>query len=163
MTTRASASSFSAPRPKARKTSKPFAKKVALDDRSRVLFKRARGGFSGKQVAIKERSVNSEWLIKKVKSIVEEYLTELAPGLVSSELGKSGLFPDEAIPNANGLLSIAEFASRLGVSDQTVRNRENENEVFSLLGPARKRGREYPAFQLMNGIQGAPQKGCLGS
>jgi hypothetical protein len=43
-----------------------------------------------------------------------------------------------------------------GLSDETVRQRERAGELFSILRPGRKRGREYPAFQAWPGIAGEP-------
>lgn len=58
-------------------------------------------------------------------------------------------------------LSAVELAARLGVTDETVRNREAAGELFSILRPGRKRGREYPAFQAWEGVGGAPLKEIL--
>lgn len=58
-------------------------------------------------------------------------------------------------------LSAAELAKALGVSDETVRNREQAGELFSVMRPGRKRGREYPAFQAWEGIAGEPLKQIL--
>jgi hypothetical protein len=55
-------------------------------------------------------------------------------------------------------LSAVQLASLLGVTDETVRNREAAGELFSILRPGRKRGREYPAFQAWEGVAGAPLK-----
>lgn len=54
-----------------------------------------------------------------------------------------------------------DLAKVLGVSDETVRNREQAGELFSLLRPGRKRGREYPVFQLWPAVAGAPLKAIL--
>lgn len=43
-----------------------------------------------------------------------------------------------------------------GLSDETVRQRERAGELFSVLRPGRKRGREYPAFQAWPGVAGEP-------
>lgn len=54
-------------------------------------------------------------------------------------------------------LSAAELGQALGgLSDETVRLRERAGELFSILRPGRKRGREYPAFQAWTGISGKP-------
>jgi hypothetical protein len=54
-------------------------------------------------------------------------------------------------------LSATELGQALGgLSDETVRVRERAGELFSVLRPGRKRGREYPAFQAWNGIAGEP-------
>lgn len=60
-------------------------------------------------------------------------------------------------------LSAAHLAAVLGVTDETVRNREAAGELFSTLRPGRKRGREYPAFQAWEGVAGAPLKEILGA
>lgn len=59
-----------------------------------------------------------------------------------------------AAPEA--LVSAVELGVALGVGDETVRLRERNGELFSLLRPGRKRGREYPAFQAWSGIVGSP-------
>jgi hypothetical protein len=54
-------------------------------------------------------------------------------------------------------LSASELGQALGgLSDETVRVRERAGELFSVLRPGRKRGREYPAFQAWSGIAGKP-------
>jgi hypothetical protein len=58
-------------------------------------------------------------------------------------------------------VSATELAKLLGVSDETVRNREQAGELFSLLRPGRKRGREYPVFQTWEGIRGEPLQRIL--
>ena len=58
-------------------------------------------------------------------------------------------------------LSAVQLAAVLGVTDETVRNREAAGELFSILRPGRKRGREYPAFQAWEGVAGAPLKDIL--
>ncbi|RQP23699.1 hypothetical protein [Piscinibacter terrae] len=53
------------------------------------------------------------------------------------------------------MLNARDVGIRLGnLSDQTVRIREKEGKLFSILRPNRQRGREYPEYQLENGIQG---------
>lgn len=58
-------------------------------------------------------------------------------------------------------LSAVELGGLLGVTDETVRNREQAGELFSILRPGRKRGREYPAFQAWDGVTGEPLKQVL--
>ena len=54
-------------------------------------------------------------------------------------------------------LTAAALGQALGnLSDETVRARERAGELFSILRPGRKRGREYPAFQAWPGIAGVP-------
>jgi hypothetical protein len=54
-------------------------------------------------------------------------------------------------------LSAAELGQALGgLTDETVRQRERAGELFSIMRPGRKRGREYPAFQAWPGISGQP-------
>ena len=54
-------------------------------------------------------------------------------------------------------LSASELGQALGgLSDETVRQRERSGELFSILRPGRKRGREYPAFQGWAGVAGSP-------
>lgn len=66
---------------------------------------------------------------------------------------------DPSAPTVNPVqpLSAAELGQALGgLSDETVRQRERAGELFSILRPGRKRGREYPAFQAWPGIAGQP-------
>ncbi|WP_185826403.1 hypothetical protein [Xanthomonas sp. SI] len=72
-----------------------------------------------------------------------------------ADVKPTGVFPISG-RDASKFLSAVEFARELGISDETVRRREDEREVFSILRPGRKRGREYPAFQAWPGIVGAP-------
>ncbi|QNB16147.1 hypothetical protein G5S35_31325 [Paraburkholderia tropica] len=60
------------------------------------------------------------------------------------------------------LLSAAAMGQALGgIGDETVRQRERAGELFSILRPGRKRGREYPAFQAWAGITGEPLRQVL--
>jgi len=60
------------------------------------------------------------------------------------------------------MLGAREVGVRLGnLSDQTVRIREKERKLFSLLRPNRQRGREYPEYQLDAGVQGRPLSAVL--
>lgn len=60
------------------------------------------------------------------------------------------------------LLDAHDLGQRLGgVSDQTVRQREQQGRLFSMLKAGRLRGREYPAFQAWEGIAGAPLASVL--
>lgn len=58
-------------------------------------------------------------------------------------------------------LGADELGNAMGVSGETVRLREKANELFSILRPGRKRGREYPAFQAWTGVVGSPLKRVL--
>lgn len=60
------------------------------------------------------------------------------------------------------MLGAREVGVRLGnLSDQTVRIREKERKLFSLLRPNRQRGREYPEYQLESGVHGRPLNAVL--
>jgi hypothetical protein len=60
------------------------------------------------------------------------------------------------------MLNARDVGVRLGnLSDQTVRIREKEGKLFSILRPNRQRGREYPEYQLETGIQGRPLNAVL--
>jgi hypothetical protein len=66
---------------------------------------------------------------------------------------------DDAVATADPTqpLSAAELGQALGgLTDETVRQRERAGELFSIMRPGRKRGREYPAFQAWPGITGQP-------
>ena len=59
--------------------------------------------------------------------------------------------------DASQLLSAAQLGKALGdLGDEIVRVRERAGELFSILRPGRKRGREYPAFQAWPGVSGQP-------
>lgn len=53
-------------------------------------------------------------------------------------------------------LTAATLGKALGVSDETIRRREANGEIFSIMRPTRQRGREFPAFQAWDGIAGEP-------
>jgi hypothetical protein len=64
---------------------------------------------------------------------------------------------DTTRPDASALLSAAQLGKALGdLGDEIVRVRERAGELFSILRPGRKRGREYPAFQAWPGVAGQP-------
>lgn len=54
-----------------------------------------------------------------------------------------------------------ELAVALEVSSETVRRRTLARTLIAVLGPGRKRGREYPMFQTWPGIAGAPLEAVL--
>jgi hypothetical protein len=54
-----------------------------------------------------------------------------------------------------------ELAAALNVSAETVRRRTLSRTLIAVLGPGRKRGREYPMFQAWPGIAGAPLEAVL--
>lgn len=59
-------------------------------------------------------------------------------------------------------MSAGEIGAVLGgLSDETVRQRERAGELFSILRPGRKRGREYPAFQAWPSVTGLPLQRVL--
>lgn len=85
---------------------------------------------------------------------------------VSTDLALSEIVAGEARALYEGrdpaeAVGAAELGALLGVSDETVRNREQAGELFSILRPGRKRGKEYPAFQAWEGIAGEPLKQLL--
>jgi hypothetical protein len=66
------------------------------------------------------------------------------------------------VDSAMRMLGAREVGLRLGkLSDQTVRMREKERKLFSLLRPNRQRGREYPEYQLETGVHGRPLNAVL--
>jgi hypothetical protein len=54
------------------------------------------------------------------------------------------------------MLPAGEFGRRINVSDETVRQREKDGHLFSVLPAGRARGRLYPVFQLLPGVMGKP-------
>lgn len=65
--------------------------------------------------------------------------------------------PASPVEDPTSPLSATALGRALGgLSDETVRQRERSGELFSILRPGRKRGREYPAFQAWPGMAGEP-------
>jgi hypothetical protein len=59
------------------------------------------------------------------------------------------------------MLSAAELAERMSLGEESVRSRERQRAMFAILPHGRERGKVYPAFQIWEGIQGAPLKQVL--
>jgi len=55
----------------------------------------------------------------------------------------------------NGLTAL-ELAEALEINIEELRRREQAGELFSVLRPAQRRGRDYPAFQAWPDIAGEP-------
>ena len=82
---------------------------------------------------------------------------ELKRAMDSIQGGGTAGSDDTARPDASALLSAAQLGKALGdLGDEIVRVRERAGELFSVLRPGRKRGREYPAFQAWPGVAGQP-------
>jgi len=58
-------------------------------------------------------------------------------------------------------LSAAELGARLALHEQTVRTRERDGKLFSILRAGRRRGQEFPAFQAWPGVAGEPLERVL--
>lgn len=58
-------------------------------------------------------------------------------------------------------LSASQLGERLGLHEQTVRTREREGKLFSILRAGRQRGQEFPAFQALPGVVGKPLEDTL--
>jgi hypothetical protein len=58
-------------------------------------------------------------------------------------------------------LSVSALADRLGVTQETVRTREHAGDLFSVVRRADPGAREYPAFQVWEGIAGDPLRSVL--
>ncbi|MEN3291993.1 MAG: hypothetical protein V7642_1246 [Burkholderiales bacterium] len=69
--------------------------------------------------------------------------------------------PADAADVRSDMLTANQIGAALGVSDETVRLREQQGELFAVLQPGRKRGRQYPGFQLWPGVAGEPLKRVL--
>lgn len=59
------------------------------------------------------------------------------------------------------MLSAAKLAERMSLGEESVRSRERQRAMFAILPHGRERGKVYPAFQIWEGIQGAPLKQVL--
>ena len=58
-------------------------------------------------------------------------------------------------------LSAAGLGARLTLHEQTVRTRERDGKLFSILRAGRRRGQEFPAFQAWPGVAGEPLERAL--
>lgn len=91
-----------------------------------------------------------------------EIFHDLIDSLVAARLVQQQFKPVEVIApvpldpelEMHTTLSAKAFGKRVSLSDETVRNREREGALFSILPPGKKRGRVYPAFQSLPGIFG---------
>lgn len=96
------------------------------------------------------------WLELEVDARVMEQYLEFQR-LVDVTAPEVGFQLDVAAADPVEPLTAAALGQALGdLSDETVRARERAGELFSILRPGRKRGREYPAFQAWTGIAGEP-------
>lgn len=68
---------------------------------------------------------------------------------------------DELPSDITETLSAKDMAARMGVSDETIRRRENSRHLFSVQNPWRHRGKRYPTFQLLTPIAGEPLRKIL--
>lgn len=59
-------------------------------------------------------------------------------------------------PDPSEPLSASALGERLNVGEEQILEREASGVLFSIVRPARMRGREYPAFQAWPGIAGVP-------
>jgi hypothetical protein len=90
-------------------------------------------------------------------------VAEVLDGL-GGAVGKDAITVPEPVATREPmeLLDANEMGQALGgMSDQIVRDREKGRELFSVLKAGRKRGREYPAFQVWDGIVGTPLASVL--
>lgn len=86
---------------------------------------------------------------------------QIEHGRFAEQVHTKSIAPVDSSKDPAELLSAVALGKRLSVSDETVRTREAEGKLFSILRPARKRGREYPAFQTWENITGAPLERVL--
>jgi DNA-binding transcriptional regulator YiaG len=115
------------------------------------------------------RACLKEVLAEEVKSAVVHTLTHETDSILRSarrSFSKALALREAALTASQqagdpAFLSAAEFARRLRVSDQTVRNLERDGKIFSVLTAGRERGRQYPTFQLYEGVRGRPLETLL--
>jgi hypothetical protein len=94
------------------------------------------------QARLFQQQIEFEQVLQELQSPQEPELTLQASGAASR-------------PDPMALLSAVELGRALdGVSDETVRLRARQGELFSVLKTGRKRGSGYPAFQAWPGIAG---------
>lgn len=117
-----------------------------------------RAGLSESVVALLQ-----SWVETTVDARVLQRELELKqPGVGAAPVALHA--PASAVEDPTSPLSAAALGRALGgLSDETVRQRERAGELFSILRPGRKRGREYPAFQAWPGIAGEPLARILGA
>jgi len=97
------------------------------------------------------------WVEVTVDARVLQRQLELKRAIDSAQAGARAPVLSLTLGDPSEPLSAAELGQALGgLSDETVRQRERAGELFSVLRPGRKRGREYPAFQAWPGIAGEP-------
>lgn len=97
------------------------------------------------------------WVEVTVDARVVQRQLEVKRAIDSADTEGRVPAPSPAESDPSEPLSAAELGQALGgLSDETVRLRERAGELFSVLRPGRKRGREYPAFQAWPGIAGEP-------
>ena len=97
------------------------------------------------------------WVEVTVDARVLQRQIDLRRAIDSVQGDASSQDPAPATADPVRPLSAAELGQALGgLGDETVRQRERAGELFSILRPGRKRGREYPAFQAWPGIAGEP-------
>ena len=58
-------------------------------------------------------------------------------------------------------LSAFDIGARLALHERTVRTRERDGKLFSILRAGRRRGQEFPAFQAWPGVAGQPLERAL--
>lgn len=97
------------------------------------------------------------WVEMTVNALLVQQQIELKRALDRVQDGIKVGSNDAERRDATELLSAVDFGRALGdLRAETVRHRERAGELFSILRPGRKRGREYPAFQAWPAIAGEP-------
>lgn len=120
-----------------------------LDNARRVALRR--------DVALQVRALVDASMMEFAATLAQRAHVELAKALEVRQAALTVMRQADDPP----LLAAAEFARRMDVSDQTVRNLEREDRLFSVLPEGRERGRQYPTFQLYEGVKGEPLAAVL--
>jgi hypothetical protein len=101
-------------------------------------------------------------LTEQVNVLLQKHAFTVGQALATAaRLQSSAIHESADVAATDEMLTAIQIGQKLGVSDETVRQRELQGEIFAVLQPGRKRGRQYPAFQLWPGVAGEPLKRVL--
>jgi hypothetical protein len=108
---------------------------------------------------LEQQSVLTE-LNARISQLQQETLSFTRHGQTETSAGAA---PTAMLPQRNPMrgLTAAALGQELGISPVTVRKREADGELFSVLPSGRTRGRLYPELQAWSGINGDPLHAVL--
>jgi hypothetical protein len=97
----------------------------------------------------------------KLNNVVEAAQTHNLAGVPVADGVPVSAGTDAAYVDPFKPLTADQLGQRLSIVAATVRVREGDRELFSVLPPGRTRGRLYPAFQALPEVAGAPMRETL--